>query len=277
MRQALELVTLAIIAYRQEAVVAEAIAAAFAQTYQPLEILLSDDCSPDGTYQVMEQMAAGYTGPHRLRLNRNRQNLGLIGHVNRVFDLAEGVLIVANAGDDISEPERVARLYAAFRDRRPMLVHSNVTDMALDGTPMPRQRARDRHAQLAQMPLARLAVTKNNCIGASCGWNPDLMRRFGPITEPRAFEDRVMHFRASLVGEVAYVDARLLRYRRGGGLSAGGGKGPADTRKALEVDLATFRQRLKDCLHVAPERQDVLDALGHKIAKRARELAALAE
>lgn len=273
MTQAAELVTLAVIAYRQEAVVGEAIAAAFAQTHQPLEILLSDDCSPDGTFAVMERMAADYAGPHRLLLNRNPQNLGLVGHVNRVFDLAAGVLIVVNAGDDISEPTRAARLYEAFRDKRPLLLHSNVTDLALDGTELPRQRERDRHAQLRGKSLAQLAVAKNTCIGASCAWHPDLLRRFGPITEPRAYEDRVFHFRASLLGEVAYVDERLVRYRRGGGISA---DGAASTRKALEVDLATFRQRLKDCLTVAPDRADVLDALRHKIAKRERELAALA-
>ena len=54
-----------------------AIEGAFAQTYQPLEILLSDDCSPDGTYRVMQEMAAAYAGPHRVILNRNPKNLGI--------------------------------------------------------------------------------------------------------------------------------------------------------------------------------------------------------
>ena len=84
------LVTLVVMAWRQEALLRDTIAAAFAQTYQPLEILLSDDASPDGSFAVMQEMAAAYDGPHRVRLNCNPVNLGLIGHINRVFELAEG-------------------------------------------------------------------------------------------------------------------------------------------------------------------------------------------
>ena len=39
------LVTFALFAYNQERYVREAVEGAFAQTYQPLEIILSDDCS----------------------------------------------------------------------------------------------------------------------------------------------------------------------------------------------------------------------------------------
>ena len=45
------LVSFFVTAYRQEHLVRAAIEAAFAQTWQPLEILLSDDASPDGTYR----------------------------------------------------------------------------------------------------------------------------------------------------------------------------------------------------------------------------------
>ena len=52
------LVSFFVTAYRQEHLVRAAIEGAFAQTWQPLEILLSDDCSPDGTWRVMQEMAA---------------------------------------------------------------------------------------------------------------------------------------------------------------------------------------------------------------------------
>lgn len=255
----------------------EVIECAFAQTYQPLEILLSDDASPDGSFAVMEEMAAAYQGPHRVRLNRNPANLGLIGHVNRVFELAEGALIVYNAGDDLSEPERVQRLYDAFVQGRPALVHSNVTDIDADGNLLPRQRDRDRHDQLAAKTLEELATTKNNCIGASCAWDPRLHSVFGPITEPGVFEDRVLYFRARLLGDVGYVNDRLVRYRRGSGLSFDRGEGDALTRRNFQIDLATLRQRLQDCRHVAPEKADVIAALQRKIRKRERQLAEMAE
>ena len=52
-----ELVTLVVMAWNQETMLREVIECAFAQTYQPLEILLSDDASPDGSFGLMQDMA----------------------------------------------------------------------------------------------------------------------------------------------------------------------------------------------------------------------------
>ena len=109
------LVSFTIKAYDQESLIAEAVAGAFAQTWSPLEIILSDDGSPDGTFRVMQQLAAAYPGPHRVVLNRNPKNLGIAGHMNRLARLVSARLWVDSAGDDISEPQRVARLVAAWQ------------------------------------------------------------------------------------------------------------------------------------------------------------------
>jgi glycosyltransferase involved in cell wall biosynthesis len=104
------LVTFALFAYNQEDYIREAIEGAFAQTYQPLEIILSDDCSGDRTYEIMKEMAKEYDGPHRVILNRLDKNIGTIDHVLRVGRKAEGQLVVVAAGDDISLPCRTMQL-----------------------------------------------------------------------------------------------------------------------------------------------------------------------
>jgi hypothetical protein len=62
----------------------------------------------------MQRLAAHYHGPHKVVLNCNDSNLGLVGHLNRVVGLASGRLIVGAAGDDISLPERTALGYDAW-------------------------------------------------------------------------------------------------------------------------------------------------------------------
>ena len=47
------LITFALMAYNQEQLIEEAVAGALAQTYSPLEIILSDDCSTDRTFSIM--------------------------------------------------------------------------------------------------------------------------------------------------------------------------------------------------------------------------------
>ena len=51
------LVTFALFAYNQEAFIREAVASALSQTYEPLEIILSDDCSTDRTFAIMQELA----------------------------------------------------------------------------------------------------------------------------------------------------------------------------------------------------------------------------
>jgi len=84
------LVTFALFGYNQEPYIREAVEGAFAQTYQPLEILLSYDCSTDRTFDIMRELAAAYAGPHRIRLNRNSTNLGLAGHAKVRAQRAQG-------------------------------------------------------------------------------------------------------------------------------------------------------------------------------------------
>ena len=69
------MVTFALFAYNQEKYIREAVKGAFSQTYEPLEIILSDDCSSDRTFEIMQEMAKAYQGPHRVVARTNRKNL----------------------------------------------------------------------------------------------------------------------------------------------------------------------------------------------------------
>lgn len=209
------LVSLFVLAYRQEDHVRAAIEGAFAQTYAPLEIILSDDCSPDGTFAVMEEMAAAYDGPHRVVLNRNPVNLGLTAHVSRVMEIAQGAFVVQNAGDDISLPHRVARLAEIWRagGGRIMAVHSRLDRLDERGAV---------HDYAPRLPVmaapAPIDVVRDglHLIGASMGWAREIFERFGPLPAGTLVEDRPIAFRASILGEIAYVDEPLALYRLGG-------------------------------------------------------------
>jgi glycosyltransferase involved in cell wall biosynthesis len=102
-----------VLAYRMEKTLRPALAGALAQTV-PCEIIVSDDASGDGGVEIAREIAAGYTGPHRLIVRANEQNQGLCRHIDTVSKLASGEIFVFMAGDDVSYPERVAKLLAAF-------------------------------------------------------------------------------------------------------------------------------------------------------------------
>ena len=109
-------VTLALFAYNQENYVREAIEGAFAQTFSPMEIILSDDCSTDRTFAIMEEMAASYRGPHSVIARREVSNVGPVQHVLNVARLGQGEFMVMTAGDDICYPDRAGALYEAWKE-----------------------------------------------------------------------------------------------------------------------------------------------------------------
>ena len=124
------LVTFALFAYNQEKYIREAVEGAFAQTYEPLEIILSDDCSTDRTFEIMQEMAAAYEGPHEIHARREVHNIGTLGHVLAVSKAAVGEIMVVAAGDDISLPARTEKLLTFFSD--PIMVAGSSNDWIID-------------------------------------------------------------------------------------------------------------------------------------------------
>jgi GT2 family glycosyltransferase len=209
------LATLFITAYNQEDYVAAAIDGAFAQTWRPLEIVMSDDGSADRTYAIMEEKAAGYAGPHRLVLNRNPENLGIVPHVEKVMALAKGELIVENAGDDVSVPHRVERLVEAWlaSGRRAKAIHTARRRMDEEGRL--HEVFDDRRVLANQTPL-EVIRDHGTLVGASLAWDRAVWDVFGPQSPIAIFDDFPTCFRASLIGEIRYLPEPLLHYRTGG-------------------------------------------------------------
>ena len=106
------LVTFAIFGYNQEKYIGEAVRSALAQTYEPMEVILSDDGSTDQTFQIMQEMASSYSGSKKVIARRTEKNLGTFLHVVDVARIAKGKLFVLAAGDDVSREERTERIVA---------------------------------------------------------------------------------------------------------------------------------------------------------------------
>ena len=105
--------------HNEESSIRDAIRSVFGQDYEgPVEIILSDDGSSDGTFAVMQEMAAQYRGPYRVILNRNETPLGRGPHIRQAVGLASHEWILRQDGDDCSFPWR-CRLFAWAVMERP--------------------------------------------------------------------------------------------------------------------------------------------------------------
>jgi GT2 family glycosyltransferase len=77
-------------ACNQKEWIRKAVKGSASQTYPPLQIILSDNYSSDGMYQIMRDLAAAYDGTHKMVLRKNSSNLGIAGHVGASGDIGNG-------------------------------------------------------------------------------------------------------------------------------------------------------------------------------------------
>ncbi len=90
-----------------------AIDSAMEQPLKDMQILVIDDCSTDGTWELLQQVR-----DPRLSLVRNEHNLGLFGNFNRCLELAEGEYVRLLCSDDRLAPDCLGR-EVALLDRYP--------------------------------------------------------------------------------------------------------------------------------------------------------------
>jgi glycosyltransferase involved in cell wall biosynthesis len=217
------LLTFALVSCNQDRYVREAVGAAFAQTYSPLEIILSDDCSDDRSFDIMREMAAAYRGPHTMVLNRNPVRRRTGGHFNRVLELAKGELIVIAAADDVSMPERTEAVYRVWMQsgKRATSIYSDLIQIDEDGRQIEdlydyeqrRLCGRGEFAEQRTNAPAYVATLKPAVHGCAHIISPVLFKVFGNMPEQVMYEDKVLAFRSVLAGTVLYINEPLVKYR----------------------------------------------------------------
>ena len=212
------LATFALFAFNQQDFVREAVRAALAQTYRPIEIILSDDASSDRTFEIMEEEAKACPADVCLILNRNDQNLGIGNHINKVVGMSRGEILVLAAGDDISLPHRtqvsVDALLADSQNR--LALHGTVTNVDAFGIKL-----HDRwnpHRAIVDCPEA---VLENDAYltGSSVAVRRSMYTDFPKLNADVVNEDKVTAFRCALFGGAIYLNQPVTMYRAGVGVS----------------------------------------------------------
>ena len=206
------LVSFLLITYNQEAFIREAMEAAFAQTYRPLEIVVSDDCSTDRTFDIIEEMAAEYSGPHKLLVHRNEKNLGTGGNVNQVMKMASGDYNIVAAGDDISFPDRTQEIVNVWKEiGSPCVIYSDFTRIDSEGNTLEGVA----ETKIFTPSSALDAIPEKAAVaGCASSWSNDVYHSFGPINDEVVHEDMVLPFRCLLLeGKVHRLRKKLIGYR----------------------------------------------------------------
>jgi glycosyltransferase involved in cell wall biosynthesis len=99
--------------YNGEKYLAEAINSILSQTYRDFELIIVNDCSSDGTSEILSTYI-----DERIRIINNSSNLKLSRSLNKGIETAQGQFIARMDADDVSLPERFEK-QVAFLEGHP--------------------------------------------------------------------------------------------------------------------------------------------------------------
>jgi len=103
------LITIGLTAFNSADTIERALRSALAQTWRPIEVVAVDDCSTDGTSDILDRLAERHP---ELRVFANPVNGGVAVSRNRILAEARGEFVVFFDDDDESLPERIALQWA---------------------------------------------------------------------------------------------------------------------------------------------------------------------
>lgn len=100
------LVSVVIPAYNRKLYIQEAIESALGQDYESIEVIVVDDGSTDGTYELIERLAAG--GAVQLYTHPGRENRGQSASLNLALQKARGEFVAVLDSDDYFANDKVS-------------------------------------------------------------------------------------------------------------------------------------------------------------------------
>jgi glycosyltransferase involved in cell wall biosynthesis len=234
-------VSVLVVTYNHARFVRQALDSALAQQLsQPFEILISEDCSTDGTREIVEEYAESH--PHLVRLLLSERNLHSNEVVARGFRAAQGRYVALLDGDDYWTSDDKLHAQVAFLDGRPDITICFHNAQVVDE----RSRSTGRLWNVPDQPeISGLhELLRGNFIATS-----SVVYRRAAVAEIPAWYDHFfpvtdwpLHVLYAREGRIGYLDRTLGAYRlHGGGLFS-----PLDERQKLEAN-ADFYRRLRAC------------------------------
>ena len=224
------LVSFCVKCFNQEAYIKDAVEGAVKQTYRPLEIVISDDASTDGSVSVIRDVLSKHgavkcgidveqslSNEHyvlndiNVCLLINKKNHGNSGNWQVLCEHTHGKLLIKADGDDISLPERAEAVVRAWKragEKCGVLYH-NAIKIDSDGN---------------EIGTADKEVFRNRqSLGAVMACVRECVDRFGGCEIGRAYDDFIYDCRARFLGlSECRFDEKLVKYRMGSGSSTVG-------------------------------------------------------
>lgn len=181
-----------------------ALRGALSQTYSPMDIVLSDQGSTDGTRQIIAEVARTYNGPNRIVVmdcpeTQHHGMYGLLAHVNWLHSQLDYDWWVTTSADDVSYPERTTRTVDMIEEFDGKLAYLSTERHSATADEIRRSEAHGVNKYPRESKWITPIEHLKELVGGSTSqaWRQDLFERWGPLA-PHALLDVYLPFCAAL-------------------------------------------------------------------------------
>lgn len=171
------------------------------------ELVVVDDASTDGTVKLLEQLQFP-----RMQVYRNSKNLGAAGTFDRALSLTRNDVVFLCDQDDVWLPgKRQAFVESFLRDRRCSVVVSDAEVIDAVGRTLAASFMQTRGGFSGSLWST---LYKNRFLGCCMALRRDVLRVGLPIPPTVPQHDMWLGLLGREIGNVHYLSAAYLRYRR---------------------------------------------------------------
>lgn len=192
----------------------EQIDSILSQTIQNFELVISDDCSKDNTWSILEEYAASDS---RIRIFRNPENCGFKKNFEKAVLLCTGEYIALSDQDDIWDSDHLEILLNVMMDNncdvvcaRPVFVDENNKELPKEFDYFKMDNIPKTDNDIAR----HILLSTSSYQGASMLIRKTFFDKALPIPEGAYYHDSWFAILACFMGGLVYVDTPVLRYRR---------------------------------------------------------------
>ena len=201
------LVSIPILTYNGEKYLEEQLNSIYNQTYKNIEVLVFDDCSTDGTKNILEK----YNKSHGLKFIINKKNIGLRENSILSFKACIGDYIAPADQDDIWKKDKIEKLIDNIGNNT--LIYTDSIPIDENGTQLG-DFYFQQYSKLIEGSNNK-AFLFSNCISAHAMlFKRELLEDIFPIPDSMYFHDWWIAFVAATCGSIKFLDEPLIYYRR---------------------------------------------------------------
>ncbi len=220
----MKLVSVIVLAYRSAETIEQTLDSIKNQTYGNIELIVTDDCSPDNTVEVADKWINKNKGTlFDIKLVTAEKNTGIPGNINRALKQAKGDYIKIIAADDYMADEAVSE-YVEFCEANPRKlpiakVHLFSDEKADFGNIQKYCEVCYEFAGKDYKEQKRLLLVQNRIVAPSGSFYPmEFIKKAGGYDEHYIwFEDYPMNLKAVHEGYgFGLIDRELVWYRISG-------------------------------------------------------------